>query len=487
MMTTDLHLNNNSKLPEMTAESQLDYQQNWQNLLHHLPFTLKKQQKKALSKIWQFLASSEQFFLLGGYAGTGKSTIVFAIIKELVLQQKRVVLTATTNKAVAILKKVAAENGLFDVHCITIHQLLGLGIVNQGQEKVLAQTSPSSVHLYQIIFLDECSMVGTDLWTWIERAFDNNLFNKRKLILMGDPAQLNPVGEKRSPSFQVKNRAILTEVVRQAGESPLLDFVTASRQFVPSKTDLFIPFSCYHQGEHSEGAFKVKEKTLIKYALKKIRQEFVYNPDCFRILCYTNKRVEYYNQMIRNSLYGVDADQFVLGERLITKKPVVAPDGKTIVLPTSCEVTVQKISETRHYGYQVWQLTVKTDEGLLKQLLVLNKAEEKRYQQELTEKHQSAIRNPMLWRKYYWWKDDVFAQVWNCFALTIHNSQGSTFDEGGVDGNDILTRLFVGESDESYQQKLKEHNRLYYVGNSRFRHRVLFIPPSSKRLNRLDY
>jgi exodeoxyribonuclease-5 len=191
--------------------------------------------------------------------------------------------------------------------------------------------------------------------------------------------------------------------------------------------------------------------------------------------------------MIRNSLYGVDAEQFVLGERLITKKPVVAPDGKTIILPTSCEVTVQKISETRHYGYQVWQLNVKTDEGLLRQIFVLNKAEEKRYQQELEEKHQSAIRNPMLWRKYYWWKDDVFAQVWNCFALTIHNSQGSTFDEGGVDGNDILTRLFVGESDESYQQKLREHNRLYYVGNSRFRHRVLFIHPSSKRLNRLDY
>ncbi|MEA5468582.1 hypothetical protein VB714_06850, partial [Spirulina sp. 06S082] len=169
----------------------------------------------------------------------------------------------------------------------------------------------------------------------------------------------------------------------------------------------------------------------------------------------------------------------VIGERLITKNPVVAPDGKTVILPTSCEIEVQEIAENRHYGYQVWQLRVVTDEGLVRQIFVLQESERRRYEAELEQKYQSAKRNSFLWRKYYWFRDDVFAKVWNCFALTIHNSQGSTFDEGAIDGDDLLVRLFVG-NDESERQKRKEYNRLWYVGASRFRHRVLFLSKNKR-------
>ncbi len=86
-----------------------------------------------------------------------------------------------------------------------------------------------------------------------------------------------------------------------------------------------------------------------------------------------------------------------------------------------------------------------------------------------------------LWRKYYWFKDDIFAEIDNCFALTIHNSQGSTFDEVGLDINDILTRLLVGK-EMSSKQKLKEYHRLLYVGTSRCRQRILFVPPISSRV-----
>jgi exodeoxyribonuclease-5 len=461
--------------------------QNWQNSLNALPFPLKNQQTKALRKLWHFLASPETFFLLGGYAGTGKTTIIFAIIQELLHQGKRIALTAPTNKAVTILKKMATENGLGDIPCLTIHQLLGLGMVNRGAEKVLAQTSPSSVHLYDIIFLDECSMVGSELWEWIDRCFAGHLLSRRKLILMGDPAQLNPVGEKRSPTFTVRNRAILTEVVRQAGESPLLEFVTTARKAVKSRSDLFVPFAHYRSGDKSNGAFKVKEKTLLKYAVKTIQRHFEGNPDCFRILCYTNKRVQYYNQIIRAAVYGEDAPQFLPGERLITKKPVVAPDGKTVVLPTSCEITVTEVTTTKYYGYQVWKLKVKTDDGLMRQLFVLDQSEEQRYEAELASKYESALRNGCLWRKYYWWKDDVFAQVLNCFALTVHNSQGSTFEEGAVDSNDLFIRLLVGDKEESEQQKYREYHRLWYVAASRYRQRLLFLSPSQWKMRQVAF
>ncbi|MEM8831105.1 MAG: hypothetical protein AAGE96_17365 [Cyanobacteria bacterium P01_G01_bin.19] len=60
----------------------------------------------------------------------------------------------------------------------------------------------------------------------------------------------------------------------------------------------------------------------------------------------------------------------------------------------------------------------------------------------------------------------------NCYALTVHNSQGSTFFEGAIDSKDLLKRLYVG--DESERKKLKEYHRLRYVGSSRMQKKLLF-------------
>lgn len=108
------------------------------------PFQLTQQQQKALDAMWTFIQPTVMtaLFLLVGYAGTGKSTIVFQLVKVLVAAGKRVVLTAPTNKAVGVLQRMAAENGVTGVEFFTIHQLLGLGMVTRGKEKVLDQTGP---------------------------------------------------------------------------------------------------------------------------------------------------------------------------------------------------------------------------------------------------------------------------------------------------------------------------------------------------------
>lgn len=101
------------------------------------PFQLTEQQRRALDAMWAFLqpAVTAALFLLVGFAGTGKSTIVFQLVKVLVSQGKRVVLTAPTNKAVGVLQRMALENGVTGVDFFTIHQLLGLGMISRGNEK----------------------------------------------------------------------------------------------------------------------------------------------------------------------------------------------------------------------------------------------------------------------------------------------------------------------------------------------------------------
>ncbi|MBD1862408.1 MULTISPECIES: AAA family ATPase [Trichocoleus] len=75
------------------------------------PFQLTEQQHKALDAMWMFLqpAVTAALFLLVGFAGTGKLSIVFQLVKVLVSQGKRVVLSAPTNKAVGVLQRLALE------------------------------------------------------------------------------------------------------------------------------------------------------------------------------------------------------------------------------------------------------------------------------------------------------------------------------------------------------------------------------------------
>jgi exodeoxyribonuclease-5 len=447
-------------------------QQKIEQILSSFQFTATQQQREATDKLWQFLQGIETFFLLAGYAGTGKSTIVFAIIKQLLSEGKRVVLTAPTNKAVNVLKKIAVQNNV-SIPCLTIHQLLGLALVNRNSEKVLERNNPSSIRLYDCIFLDECSMVNQQLWQCICEDFNNLLLQGRKLIMMGDPAQLNPVGEKRSPTFSVQNRYLLREIVRQDDSSPVYRFVKKTRVSIASKKKVFKPIPYFQ--DDSNGAFAVSRHELIEYAINKIEKQFKTNPDCFRILCYTNKQVSYYNQQIRQAIYGSSTDIFAIGERLISKKPIIAPDGVMVIIPTSSEFEVKEVGQTTYYGYLTLSLTVQADTGERKQIYVLHPQDMKRYFTELSNKEKKAKSNLYYWRDYFKFRDDIFATVENCYCLTVHSSQGSTFDECGIDGRDISKRLFVGE--ESFSRKLKEYHRLWYVAASRVRKKILFYQP----------
>lgn len=263
----------------------------------------------------------------------------------------------------------------------------------------------------------------------------------------------------------------MKEVVRQTGDSPLLDFVTATRTAIKSKSQIFCPKSRFNADKVS-GAFKVNRKTLVTYALKQIKANFDRDPNCFRILCYTNKQVNYYNRIIRQEIYGEDRLRYVVGERLIAKKAIFNPEGKTIVISTSTEFTVLDAVETVYFNYKAYRIKISDDKSI-KQIYVLHDSEQKRFQNDLENKLNLAKEKPFFWHRYYQFRDKIFAEVDNCYALTVHNSQGSTFSEGAIDSKDLLKRLYVG--DESERKKLKEYHRLWYVGSSRMQKKLLFV------------
>ncbi len=181
-------------------------------------------QRTAIEKVihWYYNEIEEKsFFVLAGYAGTGKTSIVRLIIDILGLAAYQVIIAAPTGKAVNVLRQ--RMNGLFSN---TIHKTFYHVYRNSTRASFkLKNRLPSTIKL---IIVDEFSMVNDKM---IEDIFA--VAGDTPIIFMGDPGQLPPIfgGNKYidAPDF------MLTEVMRQNDSSGILQLAHMARQGLPLK------------------------------------------------------------------------------------------------------------------------------------------------------------------------------------------------------------------------------------------------------------
>lgn len=164
-----------------------------------------------------------QVFYLAGFAGVGKTTLARIAIDELRAMTAHYLIVATatfTGKAAHVLRKKGVDNAR------TIHSLIYMPVEDPETGKVtfrLSADAPAS--LADLILLDEVSMVNEAM------AKDIRSFGK-KMLVMGDPGQLPPVSGMGA-FFTADPDAFLTEVHRQAAESPILRLATLAREGKP--------------------------------------------------------------------------------------------------------------------------------------------------------------------------------------------------------------------------------------------------------------
>lgn len=172
-------------------------------------FNLSPQQQEACAAIQAcFCNDSPRHFRLGGFAGTGKTTILRYIADKLA-PNFRLAICAPTGKAA----KVLTSKGL---PATTIHQLC--------YEKVSDRPLKFARKNYlnaDLIICDEASMVNTQIFE------DLSKFHK-SILWCGDPGQLEPVGD--DPRLMVKPDYTLTEIFRQAADNPIIGFATHVRR-----------------------------------------------------------------------------------------------------------------------------------------------------------------------------------------------------------------------------------------------------------------
>lgn len=437
-------------------------------------------QLTALNNLKKFALGESIMYLLTGFAGSGKSTLVQAWLRDLRESgyQGRVVFTAPTNKAANVLQRMVNRWQL-DIECLTCAKLLGLKPVidfETGRQRFKKSYNDESViQDYDLVVVDETSMVNKELWRYL--AEEANMFTR--LLFMGDPAQLPPVNEAISQSFvEINESSHLSEVMRYRGSiAAMADDI---RQNLGRRGEPF--FETQYNEDGSEGLFVLTEESWNSNIIKAFQSEkYLQDPDHCRVLAYTNKRVNGMNTMIRGAIRGKGAPRFVEGERLIATEhySVANPfGGSTTVLNTSSEMEVNGVSVGMEGRWKVWFLDItRFEDGMAKLIPVLHEdcqKEFERTQKELKQKAQNGEKQ--LWKQWHE-NRQRFAYVDYAYALTVHKSQGSTFTNVFVDVANILTnkrRNLVQMPGEDKKRWVYERNQLLYVAMTRPSHR-LFI------------
>lgn len=178
------------------------------------PITLLPEQQAAATAIIDWFATSPNLeFRLGGYAGTGKTTVIRHLVEAFERDDQRVAVSAFTGKAVNVLQR----KGLYNA--CTLHSLMyDVEVLPNGQFEFHLK-NPSSLK-FDLIIVDEASMLSTELYNHL-RTF------KEKLLFVGDPGQLEPVGD--NPNLMRETHLTLKTIHRQAENSPIITFANDIR------------------------------------------------------------------------------------------------------------------------------------------------------------------------------------------------------------------------------------------------------------------
>jgi exodeoxyribonuclease-5 len=282
--------------------------QEFNSILHQFfPFETTDGQRTLLSKLSEFILgqNSDQIFVIKGYAGTGKTTIVRSLVQSLPAVNAKAVLLAPTGRAAKVLS-VYTKRPAF-----TIHKKIYFR--RPTSEGGFAFQLQQNLHVNTIFIVDEASMISNTGGLGSAGSFGagsllddliSYVFNGTncKLIFIGDTAQLPPVGLDVSPALDIEylkasyyfqvNWLELTEVVRQAKDSGVLSNATAIRNQIKENNSLKPHFDI----EHFEDVIRIDGSEL-EDALNEAYNKF--DAEDTMVICRSNKRANIYNQQIR--------------------------------------------------------------------------------------------------------------------------------------------------------------------------------------------
>lgn len=259
---------------------------------------LSKDQKSALDALlgWYKSGAKGQYITMGGYAGTGKTTVISHLSKKLHAENKKlkIAFCAYTGKATRVLrdKLIDQESLTYKDNISTIHSLIYSPIENK--KGIITGWELKEEVKYDLIIIDEASMVDSKIWN------DLLTFNK-PIIAVGDHGQLPPIegffNLMQEPDYT------LEKIHRQAKGNPIIKVSIFARE------EGTIPFESFSDSVVKISKYNRDQMYKIEDLLEKVNDDTL-------VLCGFNHTRVRLNNYIRTKL-GFESAEPVKGDKII--------------------------------------------------------------------------------------------------------------------------------------------------------------------------
>jgi exodeoxyribonuclease-5 len=455
-------------------------------ILEMLDFAPNTEQDAFVDKIIDLVEvkNKKDLFVLSGYAGTGKTSMISAFVKVVGNYGFKANLLAPTGRAA----KVIGGYSMKKAH--TIHKVIyARKILKNGAVVFENAFNP---HNHTIFIVDEASMIAdytapTSSNPWSSRNLLEDLIEyvfkgtNNKLILIGDEGQLPPVGSDFSPALNLeylRNTVFdievyyhkLTEVARQSKDSGILMNATEIRnmnsyqeiQLKPNSLD-FIDL----QGDELQDAL---ESSYDKYGVEETL-----------IICRSNKRANQYNDHIRSRVFYHD-EEINSGDMIMAVKnnyTWLPEDSEPGFIANGEMMAITKIlNREEMYGFKFVDVNVKlTDYPKMDEIKVkllvdtlhsespsLSRDDQKRLFFEVEKDYLDEKNRTKRFKKVV--EDPYFSaiQIKYAYAVTCHKSQGGQWEN-----------VFVDQGYVHPDAKNKEYLRWLYTAITRATSKVYLI------------
>ena len=456
----------------------------YHGLLDSFGFIPTEGQATAMRHLAAFLLSQKPnpTYILRGYAGTGKTTLVTTLVKVLPQIGMSYVLMAPTGRAAKVMA------GYTHRTASTIHRK-----IYQAQaypDGSLRMAPAENKHKNTLFIVDEASMIGEEHEFGSRSLLDDLLsyvFSGEhcRLLLIGDTAQLPPVGNDESPALDIDYLQSqfpltiatyeLTEVKRQALESGILSNATHLREELTDDLTVYqLPLFDLHFSDTARIDPETFEEMLFRAFDAEHGNESV-------IICKSNKRANLFNQAVRGRILNIEGE-IATGDRLmVVKNNYFWADGNQQVsfIANGDMAEILKIARYEElYGFRFADVTLSfpdyPDAPNLEVKIILDTLNSN--SAALTEDESLRLREaieadyrdiPNRRERYRAMKQNPWfnaLQVKFAYALTCHKTQGGQWKQ-----------VFVDSSLNLKDELEKEDLRWLYTAVTRARERLYFV------------
>ncbi len=433
----------------------------------------------------KFLPSSngEECFVLKGYAGTGKTTLISALVKVLPQIKLKSVLLAPTGRAAKVISNYSGRKA-FTIHKKIYRKKLA---ASPEMNFVLGDNIMENT----LFIVDEASMISDQVHDYSRQSLLHDLityvYNGKncKLMLVGDTAQLPPVGSAKSPALDKKILSEqfrltvfgyeLTDVVRQEKQSGILYNATQLRELIRKEKQVFPKFKL----KGYKDIFRMTGERLVEglnYAYDK------YGMENSIVICRSNKSANAYNQNIRNRILYRE-EEITGGDHIMVVRNnyfwLKPEDNSGDFIANGDIARIRKVRRVEEqYGFRFAEVVIELldypdEEPLNCKILLdtlysetpsLSAADSKRFYEAVLEDY-SHIDNKKL-RMEELKKDPYYnaLQIKFAFAVTCHKAQGGQWPA-----------VFIDQGYLTDEMLNTEFLRWLYTGITRSTHELFLV------------